>query len=162
MPICEFGSPTPRFASPVPPSSEHFAGALPPLGQLCRLRAPPLALSRLAHPPLSALCHVGLGGCSALGYSSSSPLSLRSLFSSSGCCCYCFSSSWETRVAGGGSLALSRTCRVNSLLRTLPPRLRETLQELSHLQPPFAWQFCIASHGSGKRKKNVQTAWMLG
>lgn len=71
-------------------------------------RAPPLAFSLLAHPPLSAQGHVRLGGCSALA-SPSLPLFLRSFsFSFSGCCgcCYCFSSSWETQDAGGCSVAL--------------------------------------------------------
>lgn len=56
----------------------------------------------------------------------------------------------------------SRTCRVNSLLRALPPRLGETLQELSHLQPPLAWRFCIASHGSGERKKKCSNCLDVG
>ena len=47
----------------------------PLLATSAACRAPPLAPSLLAHPPLRAPCHVGLGGCSAPASFSSSSLS---------------------------------------------------------------------------------------
>lgn len=130
-------------------------------------RAPPLASSPLAHPPLSTQGHVGLGGCSALA-SPSLPLSLRSfLFSSSGCCCCCcyccyrFSSSWKPRTQAVAPWRSSRTLRVNSL-RALPPRLREHAKNSPTCSPLLPGSSAVHRMEVEKEKKNVQTAWMLG
>jgi hypothetical protein len=104
-------------------------------------RAPPLCLSLIAPthlpPPCAALC------CPS-GPSYSLPLAAAAagVF---------FSISWESRKQAGAQWRWSRARRVNNL-RALPRRLPGA-REVFHLPPPFAWQFCIASHGSRNKKK---------
>lgn len=151
MPICEFGSPAPRFTSPVPPSSARLAGARRPPDPRCRLQGTSFR-AFAAHPhtflrPVPPLVWVAAPRWLPAPVPSGPPCCLPSgcrsllLFIQSG------KPGRRRRPRGAlpGRAGLTAP-------GARPPRLRGTREQLSLRQPPFAWHFCIASHGSGKGK----------
>lgn len=126
-------------------------------------RAPPLTPSLLAHPPLRAPCHVGLGGCSAPGSFSSSSVSPVLLVLFLRLLLLLF-----IQLGNPGRRRLLRGALPESAGLTASVPLHRDCEEPAKksptCSPPLPGSSALHRMGveNEKKKKNVQTAWMLG